>query len=47
MVGCPNLGLLWVPKLRVELDMGACQYSGPFLGPYLRHLIFRVPKKGP
>ena len=28
--------------------MGDGQNYGPFLGPYyIRHLIFRVPKKGP
>ena len=28
--------------------MGGCQNYGPFLDPYdKRHLIFRVPEKGP
>ena len=30
------------------LDMDGCQNYGPFLGPCtIRHLIFRVPRKGP
>ena len=29
-------------------QMGGCQNYGPFLGPIIiRHLTFRVPKKGP
>ena len=37
--------------LVVYMYMGGCQNYGPFLGSYYntapRHLLFRVPKKGP
>ena len=41
------MSLLWILKILHELYMGGCQNYGPFWIPIIiRHLMFRVPKKG-